>query len=135
MRAPPDSAALESFGNRRAVVTLVVLLSVVLLSRVLLFPASVWEQDEAYFAAAVVEVDVADSRPHAPFFPLWIGLGKVLFLMGVPPADALQFVSSPNDGTGYMTDRSAKFSGCDLPFTVIQFGGFAGQRGRRSRPR
>ncbi|MEX1311784.1 MAG: hypothetical protein AB1Z65_15265 [Candidatus Sulfomarinibacteraceae bacterium] len=93
MRAPSDSAALGSFGNRRSAVTLVVLLSVVLVSRALLFPASVWEQDEAYFASAVVEVDVADSRPHAPFFPLWIGLGKLLFLAGVPPAVALQAIS------------------------------------------
>lgn len=59
----------------------------------MLIPPSVWEQDEACFAAAAVEIDVADSRPHAPFFPLWIGLGKVLVLMGVPPAAALQSVS------------------------------------------
>ena len=81
MNASPNAAALDAFVRRHPTVTVVVLLSVVVCSRLLLFPASVWEQDEAYFAAAVVEVDVADSRPHAPFFPLWIGLGKILFRM------------------------------------------------------
>ena len=93
MKAPSRSVALESVVKRRATVTLVVLFSVVVVSRVLLFPASVWEQDEAYFTAAVVEVDLADNRPHAPFFPLWIGLGKVLYQIGVPPAVALQSIS------------------------------------------
>jgi len=73
---------------------LAVLLLLVLLSRAVVFPSSVWEQDEAYFAAAVVEIDVGDSRPHAPFFPLWIALGKLIHSFGVVPAVGLQFASA-----------------------------------------
>lgn len=75
-------------------VMVVVLLLLVGLSRAMVFPASVWEQDEAYFAAAVVEIDIGDSRPHAPFFPLWIAIGKVLYYLGLPPAVALQLASA-----------------------------------------
>jgi len=70
------------------------LLILVGLSRVAVFPASIWEQDEAYFAAAVVGIDVADSKPHPPFFPLWIGLGKLVHRTGVPPAESLMLISA-----------------------------------------
>ena len=62
-------------------------------SRVVVFPASIWEQDEAYFAAAVVAIDLADSAPHPPFFPLWIGIGKALHRLGFEPAAGLQVAS------------------------------------------
>lgn len=71
-----------------------VLLLLVLLSRAVVFPASIWEQDEAYFAAAVVEIDLGDSRPHAPFFPLWIGIGKLIHSLGFSPAVGLQLASA-----------------------------------------
>ena len=64
------------------------------ITRLAVFPASIWEQDEAYFAAAVVEIDVADSQPHPPFFPLWIGLGRVVHWAGIPPAQSLMLVSA-----------------------------------------
>ncbi len=63
------------------------------ISRLVVFPASIWEQDEAYFAAAVAEISIADSQPHPPFFPLWIGLGKLVHLTGVAPAASLQWLS------------------------------------------
>lgn len=64
------------------------------LSRLAAFPASIWEQDEAYFSAAVVEMDLADSRPHPPFFPLWIAFGKLVHSAGLPPAESLMLVSA-----------------------------------------
>ena len=63
-------------------------------SRAVLFPASIWEQDEAYLAAAVIEIDLAESAPHPPFFPLWVGLGKVLHLIGLEPATGLMLASA-----------------------------------------
>jgi len=64
-------------------------------SRMAAFPASVWEQDEAYLAAAVARLDVAASQPHPPFFPLWIGLGRlVAAAAGVGPGTALGLVGS-----------------------------------------
>ncbi len=67
---------------------------VVCLSRAAVFPASIWEQDEAYFAAAVVKIDLADSAPHPPFFPLWIGIGKAFHLLGLEPAAGLRVASA-----------------------------------------
>ena len=80
--------------EQRHRVMVAVLLLLVLLSRAVVFPASVWEQDEAYFAAAVVEIDLGDSRPHAPFFPLWIGIGKLIHSLGFSPAVGLQLASA-----------------------------------------
>jgi MFS family permease len=68
--------------------------AVVCASRVVVFPASIWEQDEAYFAAAVVAIDITDSAPHPPFFPLWIGVGKALHQLGLEPAASLQVASA-----------------------------------------
>lgn len=69
------------------------LLAAVGLSRVAAFPASIWEQDEAYFTAAVVQLDVAERHPHPPWFPLWIGLAALLHGCGLAPATALQAIS------------------------------------------
>lgn len=67
-----------------------VLIAVLVGSRLAAFPASVWEQDEAYFVAAVHEFDVSDSRPHPPWFPLWIVIGKVFASTGMDPSLALR---------------------------------------------
>lgn len=54
-------------------------------TRVLLLPDGPWEQDEAIFAAAVLDYDVPAHRPHPPGFPGWIALGKLaLPLVGDP---------------------------------------------------
>ena len=62
-------------------------------SRLLALPASIWEQDEAYFASAVVDFAPAQNRPHPPWFPLWIALGKAGYAVGFSPPRALQLAS------------------------------------------
>lgn len=66
----------------------------VLLSRLLLLPDGPWEQDEALFAAGVLDFDVTRHRPHPPGFPGWIGLGKLLFPLFGDPVGALQVASA-----------------------------------------
>ena len=93
--AKPGLPAPSTAGGRRLELALtIIIFAVVCVSRVAVFPASIWEQDEAYFAAAVVEIDITDSSPHPPFFPLWIGLGKLLHLTGLEPAASLQIASA-----------------------------------------
>jgi len=93
--AMPGSPVPSTAGGRRLGLALtIIIFAVVCMSRAAVFPASIWEQDEAYFAAAVVEIDISDSSPHPPFFPLWIGLGKVLHLSGFEPASSLQVASA-----------------------------------------
>jgi hypothetical protein len=69
--------------------------AVVVVSRWLAFPASIWDMDEANFTLGVLRFDPVHNQPHAPFFPLWIGLGKVVYrlLPEAGPARALQLVS------------------------------------------
>lgn len=80
--------------KHRDVACTVALVLLIAASRIIVFPASLWEQDEAYFAAAVIQIDVGDSQPHPPFFPLWIGLGKVVHRVGMPAAESLMLVSA-----------------------------------------
>jgi len=71
----------------------ILIVAVLLVSRLLVFPASIWEQDEAYFASAVVDFDPTNNQPHPPWFPLWILLGKAATLVVGDPAAALCWVS------------------------------------------
>lgn len=87
----PEQAAQN---HRLAQAIQLAIFAVVCLSRVVAFPASIWEQDEAYFATAVVGIDLAASAPHPPFFPLWIGIGKLVQLFGIGPASSLQVASA-----------------------------------------
>lgn len=83
--------SLLGLSNRRLDLVLsLVVLAVIVGSRLAAFPASVWEQDEAYFVAAVHQFDVTDSRPHPPWFPLWIVIGKVFASTGLDPGLALR---------------------------------------------
>jgi len=66
----------------------------VLLSRLLLLPDGPWEQDEALFAAGVLDFDVTRHRPHPPGFPGWIGIGKLLLPLFGDPVRALQVASA-----------------------------------------
>ncbi len=91
---PGPAAHRRPPSRRRTVVLTLAIFAVVCISRVAVFPASIWEQDEAYFAAAVVEVNLADSAPHPPFFPLWIGIGKLVLLFGLGPDTGLQAASA-----------------------------------------
>jgi hypothetical protein len=84
--SPFFSTRLFGLARRRLDVMLSLgLLLAVGLSRWAAFPASIWEQDEAYFAAAVRGWDVAVNHPHPPWFPLWVAIGKLL--TGLHPAD------------------------------------------------
>lgn len=71
-------------------------LLVVAVSRWLAFPASIWDMDEANFALGVIDYDPVHNQPHAPFFPLWIGLGKVVhwLLPASQTTTALQVASA-----------------------------------------
>jgi hypothetical protein len=91
---PLGSLHLFGLADRRLDLMLTVLLVVVVVSsRGIAFPATIWEQDEAVFAAAVLDFEATDNRPHPPWFPLWIGMGKLVHLVGAGPAKALQMVS------------------------------------------
>lgn len=59
-----------------------------------MLPASIWEQDEAYLAAAAVTINLADSAPHPPFFPLWVGIGAAGRWLGLMPDRTLQLASA-----------------------------------------
>ncbi len=69
-------------------------LTAVLLSRLLLLPDGPWEQDEALFAAGVLDFDVTRHRPQPPGFPGWIGIGKLLLPLFGDPVRALQVASA-----------------------------------------
>jgi hypothetical protein len=94
---PPNpifTARLFALSNRRRDVWATALLVVVIAaSRLVAFPASIWEQDEAYFGCAVIDFDVTVHHPHPPWFPLWIALGKVAHVVVEEPTRALQIVS------------------------------------------
>lgn len=68
----------------------------VVVTRWLAFPASIWDMDEANFALGVLHFDPVHNQPHAPFFPLWVALGKAVHwvLPGGGPAGSLQLVSA-----------------------------------------
>ena len=66
----------------------------VLSSRLLFLPDGPWEQDEALFAAGVVDFDITRHRPHPPGFPGWIALGKIARPLFGDAVLALQVVSS-----------------------------------------
>jgi hypothetical protein len=69
------------------------LIVIVIGSRAAAFPISIWEQDEALFAGALLDFDPTDNLPHPPWFPLWVGIGKLVHLVGIDAARALQWVS------------------------------------------
>lgn len=91
---PPGSVRLFGLADRRLDLVLsLTLVAVILVSRIAVFPVSIWEQDEASFAASVVDYDPTDNRPHPPWFPLWIAMGGAMHGLGLPPAAAFQIVS------------------------------------------
>src|SRR3954470_7316865 len=50
---------------------------VVLLSRLLSMPRTLWEADEHLFVAGVKSFEPLANHPHPPGYPLYIGLGKL----------------------------------------------------------
>jgi len=96
--APPSPLGawdLLGLANRRLSVVLGLLLLVaVAASRVAAFPASIWDQDEAYLGLAVTDFDPAANQPHPPWFPLWVAAGKLAAPLAREPARGLQVVSA-----------------------------------------
>jgi hypothetical protein len=81
--------------NRRLSVALgLLLLLAVAASRVVAFPASIWDQDEAYLGLAVAGFDPAANRPHPPWFPLWVAVGTLAAPSASEPARGLQAVGA-----------------------------------------
>jgi hypothetical protein len=72
----------------------IILLLVLIASRWAAFPASIWEQDEAYFGCGIIRFDVTVNHPHPPWFPLWIAIGKVAAPLVDEPTRGLQIVSA-----------------------------------------
>lgn len=70
------------------------LLCVLIACRWAAFPASIWEQDEAYFGCGVLLFDPTGNSPHPPWFPLWIAVGKLTRALGNSPTGGLQLVSA-----------------------------------------
>jgi len=64
----------------------------VLVSRVAAVPASVAEQDEAYLAAAVLDLDPTSDRPFPPWAFGWIALGRLLLPLAGRPDVALSWL-------------------------------------------
>lgn len=96
---PPPSplGAVDVLGlpNRRLSVALgLVLLLAVAASRIAVFPASIWDQDEAYLGLAVADFDPVANRPHPPWFPLWVAAGKVAVVLASKPAQGLQAIGA-----------------------------------------
>lgn len=93
--SPLFSLRLTGLADRRLEVALSLLVvAVVLASRAIAIPASIWNQDEAYFACAAVSFDPAANHPHPPWFPLWVVAGKAMHALGAEPARGLQLVSA-----------------------------------------
>lgn len=82
-------------GRRRigAALTLLLLLAIVA-NRLAVLPASIWDRDEAHLGLAVARFDPAAERPHAPWFPLWVGLGTLASPLADEPAGGLQLLSA-----------------------------------------
>lgn len=78
-----DPFALKSrdapaFFSRREIRTAWALFALTAVTRVAAFARSLWDWDEALFALAVRDYDVALYHPQPPGFPLFIGLAKLL---------------------------------------------------------
>jgi hypothetical protein len=81
--------------NRRLSVALgLLLLLAVAATRIAAFPASIWDQDEAYLGLAVGGFDPTANRPHPPWFPLWVAVGTLAAPLASEPARGLQAVGA-----------------------------------------
>jgi hypothetical protein len=81
-------------SRRLSVAASLALLLVVAASRIAAFPASIWDQDEAYLGLAVAGFDPAANRPHPPWFPLWVAAGTLAAPLVEEPARGLQIISA-----------------------------------------
>ncbi len=65
-----------------------------LATRLACLPDGPWEQDEAIFAGAVFDFDLAAHRPHPPGFPGWVGLARVLHPLTGDAIVSMQLLAS-----------------------------------------
>jgi hypothetical protein len=92
---PLFSLRLFGWKNTKAdVAASIALLVLIVASRIAAFPASIWEQDEAYFGCGVVQFDPTSNQPHPPWFPFWMALGKIISPVVAEPTRGLQIASA-----------------------------------------
>jgi len=94
---PNPLFSLQLFGWQHKwadVAASITLLLILVASRWAAFPASIWEQDEAYFGCGVVKFDATANHPHPPWFPLWMAAGKAVSPFVDQPTRGLQVVSA-----------------------------------------
>ncbi|MFV2071778.1 MAG: hypothetical protein ACC742_03890 [Thermoanaerobaculales bacterium] len=89
----PPTRLPEAMVQRREVLLTLLLVLIVIASRLVALPATIWDQDEAYLAAAVIEPAPAAGHPFPPYSPLWILLGRAAAATGLDPARGLQIMS------------------------------------------
>jgi hypothetical protein len=80
--------------GRAGVFWVLLLLAGVVASRCAVLPMSVWDRDEAHLGLAVADFDPAADHPHAPWFPLWVAVGKALDPLVNEPARGLQLAGA-----------------------------------------
>ena len=89
----PPARLPEATVQRRDLLLALLLVLVVIASRLAALPATIWDQDEAYLATAVIEPAPAAGHPYPPSSPLWIVLGRAAAATGIDPARGLQILS------------------------------------------
>jgi hypothetical protein len=93
--SPLGTLDILGLPNRRLSVACgLLLLLLVAASRFAAFPASIWDQDEAYLGLAVAHFDPAANRPHPPWFPLWVAAGNLAEPFASEPARGLQILGA-----------------------------------------
>jgi len=80
-------------GSRWSGLLTIAVLLLLVLTRALVFPESVWDQDEAYLCHAVIDFDPVDNQPHPPWFPAWVAAGRLVAPLFAAPADGLRVLS------------------------------------------
>lgn len=76
--AAPNNSASSTYGKTMSTSLVLGALVVLIASRFVFVPDGPWEQDEAIFAAGVLDLDIVRHRPHPPGFPGWMLLGKIV---------------------------------------------------------
>src|SRR2546428_9907940 len=70
------------------------LIAVALILRLTTLPSTPDSEDSVLFIRGVIRFSVAESRPHWPGYPVYIGIGKVTAAILGDPVRALHLVSS-----------------------------------------
>ncbi len=81
-------------GSRWSGLLTIAVLLLLVLTRALVFPESIWDQDEAYLCHAVIDFDPVDNQPHPPWFPAWVAAGRLVAPLFAAPADGLRVLSA-----------------------------------------